>query len=291
MLELIEKVYFAVDNYPEKMADYLADGIVTLGSGGASKDSIDWDTYFFTEIFLESNSTIISIKNDEFYNHLQSFLSIQTADEYVNFILKKGIYYVPGSFAPPLSFVPNALFALDVIKTINEIKENLALIESNRRSELDKKFKWSLRNTTYEFNHWPLALTDSYFKRHKKYTDEFNSYKQRNVFLLPDEISPNDYRAAVNYVSGMIINIYLEPVIFILSTHHSPFSFTPIVPNYMEFIWHIFVDTLVSGIKYKLCVSCGKIFLVENKPGREPSVCSGTCRSRKSRRKQNERSY
>lgn len=287
MLELIKKVNFVKDiELHKRIRDYVGNDLALPFIGGsASMEAVDWDEFYYGKTFSENNATISSLENNEFYNHLNSFLSIQTPDDYVNFIVEKGIYYVLGSKAPPLATVPTAYFAFDVIRTINEIKENLALVESNNRTELDKKFKWSLRESTYNFTHWPLYLTESYFRRHKKYFSEFKSYREKNIFVLPDEISPNDYKSAVNYMAGLIINIYLEPVVCIINTNQYPFSIVPIIPNYMEFIWLVFTDTLTSGTKYKICESCGKTFTVEVKPGREPSVCSGTCRNRKHRRK------
>jgi len=218
-----------------------------------------------------------NLKPEDYKKYFEQFISIETFDDALDFMNNYGFLIRPDALNHPKSQprLPKLSQLFRCHNNIKEIIDLIAIVESNDRKELEKRFVWGLRETTY----YPIHKTIKFVKLHKSLT-------------LPNSFEINDYKAASQFVINKIASFNLtRPLKISLDNVGNNFQYRFYPANTYAFIWLYFTETLIRGDKYKICEVCSKIFHVEVKPGREPVFCSGTCRSRKSRRKPNERSY
>jgi len=281
MLDLIKEVYFGVG----------ANIDIEPGSIEDEEDFTSWK-YDYVDQPLE----VYSLKYEGFVDYLNLFLQISNDDELLYFFRNEGIYCIPGNVKNPLSDLLLPSEYLEMINLINELRDLLAFIESNKRDELRNRFHWGLEDATYTFINWPEKLDIGFEHlansiRGVKGIDykTMEKYKKDNKYSLPSWIEINDYKTAVNYIVQRVINLYIKPPQIFFIEEDDRFIIRPLIRHFKDFIWIVFADSLSKGSRFKICEACGKTFSVEVKPGREPSVCGGTCRARKFRRKNNER--
>lgn len=259
MIELCEKLYF----YKPK------DGFILNNINPYSGEKT-------TEAFIalkndkSDEGKLLKLEKADFKSLFDEALLINTLDDLLRLYNKYGHYindlkyYINNDFSDyELKKIPTYIYS-DILDT-KEAIDLIALLESNDRKELGKLFRWRLKN--------------SYFKR------QYGSCGVFGFIELPqNELSEIDNIKAAEYIINSLISTRHNLQVYCQYKRNGSRQF--FVPDSLTSFLNLYLtDSLMAGSKYKICESCGKSFLVEIKPGREPLTCHPNCRQRKHRSK------
>jgi len=288
MLEFCEKLYFFKPNNGFQLDTVHYSGEQTSDGYINPRDSIyDSFTYDISKVDYE----IVNVDKNKFNELFETALKLKSNEELLDFYNTNGMYIDSQIFHTNKEISSSDIDIIHVRKfliLISNIKELIDLIaarDGNDKRTLEKYFEWSLRKVIF-IRKYKTDYPDSGISP-KGYPPVW-----LNNIILPDFISSNyDNKKATDYVIKWLMSAdEMTSPLNINFEYNDRGGMLNIIPRtFASFLYLYFADTLLSGTKYKICEMCGVTFPIEVKPGREPSVCSDTCRARKFRRKQNER--